>query len=83
MATLIGHLISQVSYNTPHSYFLIFLFKVVKKGHISHARERGNYLRGDIEIFFFLKKKKLILFQISPSKIFFYTRYKWEKLVMS
>jgi len=57
MATLIGHLISQVSYNTPHSYFLIFLFKVVKKGHISHARERGNYLRGDIEILFFFEKK--------------------------
>ena len=82
MATLIGHLISQVSYNTPHSYFLIFHFKVVKKGHISHARERGNYLRGDIEILFFLKKKFDFILNI-PLKKFFYTRYKWEKLVMS
>ena len=57
MATLIGHLISQVSYNTPHIYVLIFLFKVVKKGHISHARERGFFFWGDIEILFFFSKK--------------------------
>ena len=69
MATLIGHLISQVSYNTPHIYVLIFLFKVVKKGHISHARERGFFL-GDIEILFFFSKK-FDFFLISPSKNFF------------
>jgi hypothetical protein len=61
MATLIGHLISQVSYNTPHISFLIFLFKVVKIGHISHARERG-FFWGDIEILFFFFKKNLISF---------------------